>query len=63
MTDLFSQEMTPRRLKVGQANGEFLARLAAMSPHDRAKVTPQDFPDACPRTVRRNVQFHGGKSA
>lgn len=60
MTDLFS---TPRRLKVGQANGEFLAHLASMTPAQRQKITPKDFPEACPKTVRRNVAFHGGLNA
>lgn len=60
MTDLFATLEPPRRLKVGQANGEFLAKLALLTPNQRAKVKPEDFPEACPKTVRRNVAFHGG---
>lgn len=58
MTDLFPNHPTPRRLKVGQGNGEFLAALATMTPAQRAKVTPADFPDATPAIVRAEVLFH-----
>ena len=58
MTDLFSA-IPPRKLKVGQANGEFLIRLADMLPGNRAMVKPSDFPDATARFVKANAAFHG----
>jgi len=60
MTDLFQNQPVQRRLKVGQANGEFLVHLAAMEPHKRAQVTPEQFPDANPTLVQTNAVFHGG---
>lgn len=60
MTDLFAS-LPPRKLKVGQANGEFLAKLAMMHPSERGSIRPNDFPDATPRCVFENAKFHGGK--
>lgn len=59
--DLFSTINPPRRLKIGQANGEFLARLTSMSPGQRHTVHPKDFPEANPSLVIANRIFHGGK--
>lgn len=61
MSDLFAS-IPPRRLKIGQANGEFLARLAMLHPSERGSVRPRDFPDATPAYVRANARFHGGRS-
>lgn len=63
MTDLFSQLHAIKPTKIGQANGEFLGRLATMPPAQRRRVTPRDFPYATPSLVVANVAFHGGKSA
>jgi len=63
MTDLFANLAPPRAFKVGQANGEFLASLAAMDPAQRAHVTPDQFPDACPALVAANVKFGGCRAA
>ena len=60
MTDLFSNQPPPRPTRIGQANGEFLAHLAAMEPHQRAQVMPEQFPYACPTLVQTNAVFHGG---
>ena len=60
MTDLFSLNAPPAPTKIGQANGEFLARLAMMSAGQRKRVKPSDFPHANPNLVTDNVRFHGG---
>jgi len=60
MTDLFSAIDRPKPTKVGQANGEFLARVAAMSPEQRKMMTAQDHPFANPEFVEANRAFHGG---
>ena len=61
MADLFATlEPKPRRLKIGQGNGEFLARVAAMRPEQRKTLNPQDHPDAAPNLVIANRVFHGG---
>lgn len=61
MPDLFA-DLPAKPLKVGQANGEFLARLAMMHPAERGTVKPADFPQATPRLVRANVAFLTGTS-
>lgn len=59
--DLFATlEPQPRRLKVGQGNGEFLARVATMRPEQRKTLDPKDHPDATPKLVIANRVFHGG---
>ena len=60
MTDLFP---TQRPLKVGQANGEFLAKLAMADPSTRATVRPNSFPDACSDLVKANAIFWGSDHA
>lgn len=60
MSDLFA---TPPPTKIGQANGEFLGRLALMGPEQRKHVKPADFPYATPSLVKDNVRFHGGNIA
>lgn len=62
--DLFSTIAAPEQrkpTKVGQGNGEFLARVAAMTPDQRKALKPCDHPFAHPGFVAANRAFHGGK--
>lgn len=61
MTDLFAH-MPPRQPKIGQGNGEFLARLAMLHPSERGSVRPDQFPNATPAYVLANARFHGGRA-
>lgn len=58
--DLFGAIERPKPTKVGQANGEFLAAIAAMPAHQRKSVRASDFPYADARFVAANARFHGG---
>lgn len=58
MSDLFTS--TPAPTRIGQANGEFLAHLAAMPATKRRAVTPGQFPHASAALVESNAAFWRG---